>query len=63
MTQLMQEYSGQKEQGEDAHGHSRVAGQDQKYRLDFAMQKPLKHDQRHKHENEPDEAGELGHDS
>jgi hypothetical protein len=25
------------------------------------MQKPLKHDQRHEHENEPDEAEELGH--
>jgi hypothetical protein len=27
------------------------------------MQKPLKHDERHEHENEPDEAGELGHDA
>ena len=32
-----------------------------KHRLDLAMQKPLKQDQRHKHQDEPEKPGELGH--
>lgn len=57
----MQKYAGQKDQLEQPNRKSPASGGDQEDRLKFAMQKPLKKDQRHKHKTEPDETCKLVH--
>src|SRR5688572_25902343 len=57
----MQENAREEQHREYPHRESHIAGQNEKHRLDLAMQKPLKHNQRHEHKDEPDQTGELGH--
>ena len=57
----MQEHAGQKDQLEQPDRKSPASGGDEEDRLHFTMQKPLKKDQRHKHQDEPEEPCKLGH--